>query len=367
MNARDIALTGLDLRPLVASLPEYNEDALKPIMERAVARMTSSGEGAVVEKIEKAMAAGQPGLLDQLRPNFITEESLVRTFAAGFGLITLQGDTDQQPEFTLLEQDDVKINTVAVSKGRGGSRTRNQYRVVESQTTGFWKEIETDPVEIPWANPFFQRKRAILDLMASDKMAYFMAKELDKIAFTSVTSALKTTFAAADKVYTFRDADVSGVPAGNDATSAVGFWPTLRTKVIPFFQGVRKANRVINIHFMHTDLQYIFGVAPLGSTLGGYSEFQKQVYAGNITDIAIYGHRFRLIPENWQVTTGQLYCNVGPVFQMWLPPSGSVAHRLDRPDGSTVMSLHRIYEVLSPTVWWTNVYRTTFNTADVSG
>lgn len=366
MSERNSELVSLGLRPIVAVL-DSNKAALEPILKKAVARLSPAGQAEMLGKIEKAYAAGEPGLLDQLRPNYITEESLVRTFAGSFGEIVLEGDTDQLPEFTTLEPDDVKMLTVAVTKGRGGARRRLNYKVVESQTTGSWKEIQTEPIEIPWENPFFQRKRAILDQQANDKMAYFMAKELDKIAFTTVKDALKTTFASTDKVWTFKDADVKGRPAGNDDTSTDSFWKTLRTKVIPYYQGTRKADRVINIHVLHTDLQFLYQVAPVGTTLGGFSDFQREVYEGNIQEIVIYGHRFRVIPENWQINSGQMYCTVGPAYKMWLPPSGSVAHRVTRDDGSTVMSLHRVYELLSPSNWWTNLYRTTWSTSSTDG
>jgi hypothetical protein len=363
---RDQKLTALGIRPVQAVLPE-NRAAYTAIVEQAKARLSPEGQAQLVDGIEKAYAAGEPGLLDQARPNYITEEAVVRTFATSFGEVVLDGSVDQLPEFTLLEPDDVKVVTVAVTLGRGGPRRRRIYAVAESQTLGAWKEIQTEPVEVPFVNPFFQRKRAILDAQANDKMAYSMAKELDRLAFAAVTNALKTTFAPSDKVWTFKDADVKGLPTGNNKTSSVSFWKTLRTVVIPYFQGVRKADRVINVHILHTDLQYLYQVAPIGASLGGYSDFQREIYDGNVQEITIYGHRFRIIPENWLIDSGEMYCVAGPVYRMWLPPQGSVTHRITRDDGSSVLSLHRVYEILSPSTYWTNVLKTTWSTTDTSG
>lgn len=363
---RGSELTGLGLRPVEAVLEE-NRESYAPLLKQAAARATSAGENEMIGKIERASAAGEPGLLDQARPNYITEEALVRAFATSFGMVELGGDTDQIPEFTTLEPDAVNVFSVAVTKGAGGARRRLNYRVVETQTAGNWKEIQTEPVEIQWVNPFFQRKRAILDVQANDKTAYSLRKEIDNIAFTAVTNSIKTTFAASDKVYTFKDADVKGLPVGNSKTSTVSFWKTLREQVIPYYQGAGKADRVINIHILHTDLQFLYQVAPLGATLGGYSDFQRDIYEGNVQDVAIYGHRFRIIPENWKINSGEMFCTVGPVFKMWLPPSGSVVHRIARDDGSTVLTLHRVYEILSPSTWFTNVLKSTWSTTDTSG
>ena len=196
-----------------------------------------------------------------------------------------------------------------------------------------------------------------------------MTKELDNIAWTlfAGSSVLKTTFATADKVWTFKDTDVVGRPTGNSKTSSKGFWPTLREVVIPYFQGASKADRVINVHIRHTDLQYLYQVAGIGTqSLGAYTEHQRKVYEGNITDIDIYGHRFRIIPENWKIASGTLYCSVGPVFKMWLPPSGNVQRTAVQPDGSEDRIFSRIYEILSPSPWWTNLLYTTWSTTDTS-
>jgi hypothetical protein len=353
---------------------DENVEAMKARRAQAMIRKTSQGEGTLIGQVETALAAedvaraaGQPGLLNQQRPNYITEESLVRSFVTSFAELALEGEGDQIPEFTFLEQDTPKILTVAFSLAHAGVRRRAVYTVAESQTTGGWKEIQTEPVEIPFINPYFPRKRAIVETMANDKLAYVMTKELDNLVFTTLTASLKSTFAAADKVWTYKDADVVGRPTGNSKTSSKGFWPTLREVVIPYFQGASKADRVINIHVLHTDLQYIYAVAGIGTqSLGQYTEHQQKVYEGNIQDINIYGHRFRIIPENWKIASGEMFCRVGPVAKMWLPPQGSVTQNVIREDGSSVRTLHRVYEILSPATYWTNVLKSTWSKTDFS-
>ena len=373
MSDRNSLLLGRPLRPVEAMLPE-NVEALKAYREQAELRQTPKGEDTLIGQVETALAAedqaraaGQPGLLNQQRPNYITEESLVRSFVTSFADLTLEGEGDQVPEFTFLEPDTPKIITVAFSLAHAGPRRRSVYTVAESQTKGGWKEIQTEPVEIPFINPYFPRKRAVVETMANDKLAYIMAKELDNLVFTTLEASLKTTFATADKVWTYKDADVKGRPSGNSKTSSKGFWPTLREVVIPYFQGASKADRVINVHVLHTDLQFIYQVAGIGTqSLGQYTEHQRKVYEGNIQDINIYGHRFRIIPENWKIATGEMFCRVGPVAKMWLPPMGSVTKNIVREDASSVRSLHRVYEILSPATYWTNVLKSTWSTTDTS-
>jgi len=265
------------------------------------------------------------------------------------------------PEFTLLEPDTSKVYSVAVTAGLGNSRRRKQYEVVETQTTGFWKEIQTEPVYVKLPNPFFARKRAIIEAQSSDKTAYYLAKELDDIAFTFVQNALKTSFTGL-KIWTFKDADVLTLPTKNDYTSAVNFWRTLREIVFPHFDGAGKRG-VIDVHIHALDTQHLYKVAPLGVTLGGYSSFQEKVFAGQISEIEIYGHRIRIIPQNWQILTGELYATVGPVFKMWLPPTGNIVNRVVRGDTSYDLTLSRIYEGLSPSIWFPNVLRSTWSTS----
>lgn len=361
---RDPLLRDTPLIDPKAVLPE-NREAYDAIYAKAAQRLTASGQDELFSNLERASAAGEPGLIDQVRPNYMTEEALVRSFAAQFGIIELGGAPDQIPEFTLLEPDSSKVYTVAVTAGKGNSRRRKQYEVAETRTTGFWKEIQTEPVYVKLPNPFFSRKRAIIEAQSSDKVAYYLEKELDDIAFTFITNALKTSFTGV-KVWTFKDVDVLTLPTKNDYTSTVGFWPTLRNNVFPHFDGAGKRG-VIDIHINALDAQHIYKVAPVGATLGGYSTFQEQVFAGQITEIVIYGHRIRIIPENWQIASGELYATVGPVFKLWLPPSGSVVNRVVRGDTSYDLSLSRIYEGLSPSIWFSNVLRSTWSTTDTSG
>lgn len=368
MSDRHPSLLELSPRHPAAVLDE-NRAYYERIYAQAKARLGVDGQEELHDKFEKALAAGEPGLLSQAVPNYISEESLVRTFATSFGIVAPEGSADQVPEYTLPEPDAITILTVAVTAGRGGPRRRLRYKVAETQTTGSWKEISTEPVEIPFVNPFFPRKRAILEAQAADKLAYYTAKEIDNIVWTLISgsSVLKTTFASGDKVWTFKDADVTGRPTGNSKTSAASFWKTLRTTVIPYFQGAGKADRVINAYILHTDLQYLYQVAPLGATLGEFSRFQEQVFEGNIQDIRIYGHRFRIIPVNWKIATGEAFFNVGPVFKMWLPPQGNVQQVTRRDDGSEVRVASRIYEILSPSPWWTNILKSTWSTTDTNG
>jgi hypothetical protein len=373
MSDRNSLLLGRPLRPVEAMLPE-NVETLKAFREQAEIRKTPQGEHTLLGQVETALAAedqaqaaGEPGLLNQQRPNYITEESLVRSFVTSFAEIDLQGSGDQVPEFTFLEPDVPKIITVTFSLAHASARRRVVYKVTETQTKGTWKEIQTEPVEIPFINPFFPRKRAVVETMANDKLAYLMAKELDNIVFTTLEASLKATFAAADKVWTYKDTDVVGRPVGNDKTSTKGFWPTLRENVIPYFQGANKADRVINVHIRHTDLQFVYQVAGIGTqSLGSYTEHQRKVYEGNIQDIEIYGHRFRIIPENWKIASGVMFCRVGPVAKLWLPPMGNVTKNMVRDDQSSVRSVHRVYEILSPATYWTNVLKSTWSTTDTS-
>lgn len=363
------SLNERDPRALQAFLPE-NEKVAKRVLAEVEARRKNPEAFiekvmAFYEAVDKASAAGEPGLLNQQIPNYITEEALATSFAMQFGQVVEEGGPDQVPEFTLADPDAVSIFEVSLTnQPQTGSRRRRKYTVSEVQTTGRWQEIQTEPVYIEFVNPFFPRKRALIETQANLKAAYAMERELDRISWALIDNAIQTTFT---KAFTFRDSDVLGIPAGNSGTSSASFWKTLRTNVIPYFQGVGKANRVINIHLLHTDLQYLYQVAPLGATLGGYSQFQEAVYAGNITDIVIYGHRFRIIPQNSRITTGKMYCTVGPVFKMWLPPTGSHVRRVVEPGGDESMSIHRIYANLQPSVWFTNLYYSTWSTTDTAG
>lgn len=376
MSDRHPALLNKPVRHPVAVLEE-NAGFYKDLYDQAKARLTVEGQNEMHGKIEKAIAqfeaSGQPGLLSQMTPNYIRSEALVRTFATGFGIVVGEGSADQVPEYTLpeLTPTNVKILTVAVTEAAGQARRRVIYDVQETQSKGAWKEIQTEPAHIRRINPYFTRKRAVVEAEVADKLAYFLTKELDNLvwAFINVSGAksiLKSSFTG-QKVWTFKDMDIAGLPNSNKGTSSASFWKTLRTNVIPYFQGIGKADAVINIHLNHMDLQYLFQVAPLGATLGGYSQFQTAVYEGNIQDISIYGHRFRIIPQNWLIASASMYCNVGPVFKMWLPAEGEVQVITNNPDGSQDRLLSQVYEILSPSPWWPNLYYTTWSTTDTSG
>lgn len=363
------SLNERDPRALQAFLPE-NEKIAKRVLAEVEARRKDpealiDKAMAFYESVDRAEAAGEPGLLNQQIPNYITEEALATSFAMQFGQVVEEGVPDQVPEFTLVDPTAVSVFEVSLTnQPQAGSRRRKKYTIAEVQTTGRWQEIQTEPVYIEFINPFFPRKRAMIETEANLKAAIAMEREFDSMSWTLIANAIETTFT---KAYTFQDSDVLGIPTGNNATSAYSFWKTLRTNVIPYFQGVQKANRVINIHMLHTDLQYLYQVAPLGASLGGFTQFQQAVYAGNITDIQIYGHRFRIIPQNNRITTGKMYCTVGPVFKMWLPPTGSHVRRVVERGGDESLSIHRMYANLQPSVWFSNLYFSTWSISNTDG
>ena len=364
---RHSELTALALRA-PSSVLEENRAEYEKVHKRVKARLEHPEK--VVAALAEARAAGEPGLLNQQAIQYMTEEARARSFADQFGFVTTEGGPNQVPYMTFLEPDKVDVYDVALhGKTQNLVRKTQLYATTDTYTSTGWKEITTPVVEYDGDNPFYPNKAAILEAQALDKAAYFMQRKLDLIAWDTLTASIASF--TGKKIWTFKDDDVQDLPTSNDITagSAKSFWRNLRDHVFPYFDNQGKGGAVIDIHVRANDLQFLYAVAPVGTTLGGYSTFQEQVFA-NVRDgsaMDIYAHRIRLHAENNRVASGFFYARVGPVFKMWLPLMGALQTVVPQTAGYIAFRARSWYAVLQPSVWNSNVAKFQWSTTDTAG
>ncbi len=357
-------LTNLPLRA-PHSVDEEARQGYLAVYNRVKARLEHPEK--TVKALAEARAAGEPALLTQQAIQYMTEEARARSFADQFGLVLGEGAPDQVPYMVFLEPDAVDVYDVALhGKEQNRIRKTQVYTTTDTYTSTGWKEITTPVIEYDGDNPFFPNKAAILEAQAMDKAAYYMGRKLDTIAWDTLTASIASF--TGQKIWTFKDTDVLDLPTTNNITggSAKSFWRNLRDHVFPYYDNQDKGGRVIDIHVRANDMQYLFAVAPIGSTLGGFSTFQESVFRAE-TGVEIYGHRIRLHAENNRIASGFGYARVGPVFKMWLPMNGMAQNAQPQTPGYVAFRLRSWYAVLQPSVWNSNVAKFQWSITDVTG
>lgn len=295
-------------------LPE-NKAYFEKVM--ALRKQRAESPKAVAEALQKAYAQGGVELVNRQRINPIIEEALIRGWALELG-VRKPAKPGDLPIYRTRSRAKVSVSEVAPN----GKSIIKRYANANTFATGSWSEISTDPIEYDIFNPLFPDAGAENEAEAHEEAAYQLSKDLHKRVKTIIDAGIGSLGA---DVWTYKDADVKGLPTTNalDSTGDSNKIEGALKKVIHFFTGQGKANNgeVIDLHISVEDEDAIWALAPFVQA-GGYTSVQQQIAdSGNI--LKAYGHNFRIVKENTGVDAGYLYASVGrPAFELFLMDMG---------------------------------------------